>query len=185
MVFIVGGITGQNNNEDIGNATISNSYNKGTVISTGTAENHGGVGGIAGQNRNQIYNCYNLGELTNNSVVTTTYNYVGGIVGMNLTINEYDAVIDLSYNSGNIDNSSNLAYVNGICINNASIVTNCYYNLDLLTGDNIEGQVEGKTKQEMKSSTFVDLLNSKRKEGYSEWKLDTENKNNGFPILNN
>ena len=37
----------------------------------------------------------------------------------------------------------------------------------------------------MKSNTFVDLLNSKRKEGYSEWIMDSENKNNGFPILNN
>ena len=57
------------------------------------------------------------------------------------------------------------------------IDVNLYSNI-IGNKDNIEGMA--KTEQEMKSSTFIDLLNTNLANAY---KADTNNINNGYPIL--
>ena len=64
-------------------------------------------------------------------------------------------------------------------------VENLYYRkLDSILGIGVNSQIEEtlmqKTEEEMKSDSFIELLNN----GENNWKKDTNNINNGYPILN-
>ena len=65
-------------------------------------------------------------------------------------------------------------------------VYNCYYRKDSIinntTNNNMDKQSNGieKTEDEMKSESFIQLLN---KDNQNTWKKDTENINNGYPIF--
>ncbi|WP_302525561.1 GLUG motif-containing protein [Phocaeicola barnesiae] len=84
------------------------------------------VGGVCGENRGTVNNCYNTGNVTGNS-------QVGGVCGMN-----YGNVTNC-YNTGNVTGSD---AVGGVCGTNNGNVTNCY-NTGSVTGSLYVGGVCG------------------------------------------
>jgi hypothetical protein len=171
----VGGVVGKNNGR------VESCFNAATVIGTDSK----GVGGITGANWNNpsIINCYNIGS------VLTKYGtgLAGGIAGDN----EY--LVSNCYNAGQITSTHTGANVGGIVGNikygfSPPIVQDCYYNSELNdkgigyidTSTYTVTNVEGKTAEEMKTAEFVALLNG---ENGSAFVQDTNNINNGFPIL--
>ena len=179
-----GGIVGYTQSRDLQGNTSSKSniflcYNKGNVIANGENQNSSNVGGIMGLNLNtNIFNCYNSGTITGQ------YKHVGGLVGLN---------------RGTLENSYNIGIVSGPTDRTGAIVgynqefyyevtkgtyvgkTNNCYSLEGVTGklfgenDSIIGsECSFKTSDELKS--LYEVLGN----GFKE---DTENKNNGYPIL--
>lgn len=165
----IGGICGTANE----NAIIRQCYNTGKV--TGSSSIGGIVGHLGYTTIGNIEDCYNKGE------VTATANYLGGIVGLS-----YYGNIKNSYNSGSIIGTTN--YQGGVTSYNSSEHTcetsNCYYlnttNSGAINKQDIEGQAETKTAEEMKNLSFVNLLNT---DGRGIWLQDTNDKNNGYPVL--
>ena len=133
---------------------ITKSYNVGTV----TGESN--VGGIAGTNNATISNCYNTGKIS-----VSKYR-AGGISGQNGT----DSFIYTSYNVGKIEGQKNIG---GICGGDFGTITNTYY---LNSSVNIENSEQSKTEEEMKTNVVQNLG--------EEFTNDSNNKNNGYPILN-
>ena len=161
-----GGILGGQEN---GHGNILNSYNEGEVHGIG---NSGGIIGnlaIWGQEMNvNINNCYNIGAVKSNKIA-------GGILGVqsknNLSINN-------SYNAGNIggtkegeilgqivtatDTETKTEFSNVYCVNTA-----------IGTGELTSGEATLKSVSEIKSQSFVNLLNSNigTNADWEKWKL--------------
>ena len=141
------------------NIIIKNCYNSGNITAT---DNIGGI--IGGMENTTIKNCYNKGMLDGNSA--------GGISG----ITYESAIIENCYNIGFL-NATNLA----LSINNRgnSLVSfkNNYYLENTINGADDKYPIEEcelKTSQEMKE--LYTMLGKSYKE-------DTNNVNNGYPIL--
>ena len=160
----VGGIVGR---AQI-NSKIENSFNKGNI------KGQNNIGGINGENANsvQIQNCYNIGNISG-------YNQIGGISGQNT--NE----ISNCYNIGFITGTTHVGGITGQNFNSTTyntigLIRNSYSLENVaesLDGGNSYGIIENssiKTEQEMKS--LVQTLGIAFKE-------DTNNINNGYPIL--
>lgn len=158
------------------NTLIMNCYNEGDIICNDSLTNVF-LGGICGDASNSKFmNCYNTADLSSEA---QNLMYVGGILGYcgsNLSI-------DNCYNVGNIicDNNKD-SYVGGIVgiagASNNIQINNVYYS----DSCSIEGQTKNnygivKSEDEMKGSTFVNVLSS-----YA-WKNDELNTNEGFPVL--
>jgi uncharacterized repeat protein (TIGR02543 family) len=165
---------------------VENCFNAATV--TGTQSK--GVGGIVGANwdewsKPEIVNCYNIGA------ILTKYGtgLAGGISGDN----EY--LISNSYNAGQVSStgSSNVGGIIGSIKTSLyqglnPVITDCYYDSALNdkgignigTSSYTVTNVEGKTAGEMKTAEFVALLNAN---GGNAFAQDTNNINNGYPIL--
>ena len=202
-----GGIAGMSTN-----STIINSYNLGSISATdnsggitslntsgemyncynvGSISGNSNIGGIVSGNSGKIYMCYNVGN------VTSTGDYVGGITGAN-----YGTLYDC-YNSQNTIQGQR--YVGGICgWNQKGEIYNCY-NTGNVTGINtVTGGIIGANGEIVKNCYFLEnkinngngitiegitLKNdSEMKEIHSllssNFKKDTENINQGYPILN-
>ena len=157
-----GGIVGYAKN----NVNIQNCYNTGNIIAEQNSS------GICGQLENSIIlNCYNKGTITG------TDNVVGGIsssiIGTVSILN--------TYNSGYIKSNNNL-YVGAIIGTNGQThlstkIENNYFLENTVNGgngSNVFDGTESKTDIEMKE--IHNLLGEAFKE-------DTENINNGYPIL--
>ncbi|MGN1310517.1 MAG: hypothetical protein ACI4VP_02230 [Clostridia bacterium] len=183
-----GGICGTNDN------IIKNCYNIGTILGTG---NSSFVGGIAGDNEYTIISCYNKGTIIGENAYM-----ISGIAG---TVGTFEDC----YNAGILKGTAQEAY--GICCNGEMFVncynigtnsgnfeyfgpinnkeeyisshTNCYYLSDVAEDNDVEGAVEAKTSAFMKTQEFVDILNNGRTGSEAIWKMDTNNINNGYPIL--
>lgn len=179
-----GGICGQIRD----NSIIKNCYNSGKVMSK-----NGRCGGIVGaaSTSSTILSCYNNAEIYSSKVEC------GGIVGRNVSVNISDcyntgtiigesdtvggicgtneyATISNCYNIGNI-NASNTNQKGGIIGNSImGFYKNCYY-LDGTTNSSLmyDG-IQIKTSQELKG-LYLTLG--------SEYKFDSNNINNGYPIL--
>ena len=113
----------------LGNSTVSNCHNSGTIesiySSAGTSThsyNYSRTGGIVGHcsANTSIINCSNTGDISSRAECTTStyynyamfYLYLGGIVG-NVSMNYYyTAIISNCYNTGNISSSTlnNITY---------------------------------------------------------------------------
>lgn len=141
---------------------ITNCYNKGTVIGTGS-----NIGGVCGYSSGTITDCYNTGNVTgtstsdqegfvggvcgcnngypNMSTITRSYNsgkvsggyYVGGMCGANGV--EHDAQTVNCYNTGEVTGTYD---VGGICGFNDSYIEKCY-NSAAISGDSYVGSVCG------------------------------------------
>lgn len=135
-------------------ADISKSFNSGNV------EGESNVGGIAGANNTLISNCYNKGNIK-----STDYR-AGGICGQNST----ESYVYTSYNIGKIEGEKD---VDGIAGGNFGTITNSFY-LDSSLENGSESQK--KNEEQMKNSIITDLG--------SEFKADSNNINNEYPILN-
>lgn len=169
-----GGIAGAET--DNFNITISKCYNSGTI--SGVAS--GGI--ITWANCVQIQDCYNTGEIYS----TTDYS-TGGITGW---INQNSSIIN-SYNVGKVSKDTSIRFVGGLLGNYSNVPTliNCYssntsYTYAVGGGDiascwatlenDWDGHIEVKTYEDMKK--IASQLGD-------NWAEDTNNINNGYPIL--
>ena len=149
-----------------------------------------GVGGILGNTNGSskitIENSYNFGEI-NFSSPGISYSGCGGIIGLN----QFNIKLELK-NCFNIGNIKGKAVYNGNIIGNpreATISLDHIYNIDnglSVIGRNkeFEGKIENKTKEEMKTQQFIDLLNNYLEDGeypnlWSKWKLGED----GYPTF--
>ena len=170
---IVGGLVGY------GVGQIESSYNEGNVLSAsfaggiigvnysmgnvekcynnGNIDGDNNIGGIVGINKGSISSSYNTGKITG-----VGYR-AGGICGQNSS----DSYIYSCYNIGNVDVENNPG---GIVGGDFGTITNCYY-LNTIIKDSNE---QAKSEEELKNM-FSELG--------SDFKEDTENINNGYPIL--
>lgn len=171
---VVGGIC-----TSVGGSTIiQNCYNKGQVEAYGNERNTY-VGGILGwcTTGSKINNCYNTGIIYGSSNKICN---VGGIAGKSFS------EIRNSYSIGevNITGLGTLKAGMIIGINSGSINSIYYQKINEIVGigeNSVEVESEIlRTEEEMKSESFVNLLNQ---DNADAWKQDTENKNNGYPIL--
>ena len=184
----VGGIVGRISNE----AKIINCHNSVTITGTesniagivglsegGTVEkcsNNGQisgkhhVGGIVGYNVNAtIKNCYNIGSIEGKSESNGS---VGGIVGRNYT----DSKVSNCYNIGSI--SCEVSY-GGIAGYNDAVIENTFY-LDTTASVGCYYDTSGNCSAESKSSDELKALTSTLG---SEFEEDSDNVNEGYPIL--
>ena len=183
----VGGICG---NLSI-DSKVEESYNIGIV------KGDSYIGGISGyvQENSMIYMCYNEGMVSGNKTIggisggsyrnsslksvyntgniTGQLNNIGGIVGIN---DNSDLIYD-SYNIGNIigENASQIGSIIGNVQGNNS-AKNCYYLENTVNGSN-GNTIDGSTP---KTSEEFKYLFTKLGKNFKE---DTNNINNGYPIL--
>ena len=170
---IVGGLVGYGvgqieNCYNYGNVTSSSfvggiigiNYTMGNVIkcyNTGNIDGDSNIGGIVGINKGTVSSSYNTGKVN-------AINYrAGGICGQNST----DSYIYSCYNIGEIKAENNPG---GIVGGDFGTITNCYY-LNTIIKENNE---QAKSEEELKS------MQSELGDDFIE---DTENINNGYPIL--
>lgn len=193
--------------------TIINSYNEGEVIaqSTNTAEGKR-IGGIAGSSNGKIINCLNKGTLKSlyacermggiagfnsgtNAIMANCYNtgsiiiedgnggMIGGLVGRNNS----GATIKNCYSTGTYT-YPRIGYLGGINGYNysPSAINNSYY-LNITASKAYNGSsanvvnCTSKTEAEMKDDSFITLLDTDNEQ--SVWTKDSNNINNGYPIL--
>ena len=182
----IGGIAGA----VVNNSTISDCYNSSSISSQGN-ETGGIVGTLNGSNT--VDKCFNKG------IISGRY-FVGGIVGRSFTSEEY---ITNCYNNNNIVGHQS---VGGI-VGNFANIANCY-NVGLISGNNqYQGAIYGETIPEgyevinnFYLETCIDNNYQTIIEGIVEsissnelklafetlgtaYKEDTNNINNGYPIL--
>lgn len=195
----VGGIAG-----NISNTIIQNCYNVGEINGEKNCYNAGGIAGLL-QNRTQILSCYNIGDvhsfylvggivgytngegnLVNNCYnkgnVTVNTEGVGGLIGQDDLGDE----IKNSYNIGKVTGSKSDGGVIGIhkgfqsnlfFINTAGPVFGCGNNIT--DPPNLLEEGNGSTIQTLKQLT--NRFNNEQSE--TPWKDDTQNINDGYPIL--
>ena len=155
----IGGLAGN----VIENSEINNSYSKSTIIASGESSH---IGGIAGSIINSgIKNCYNSGKIEGNEMV-------GGITGYSGNCTIYNC-----YNSNNITGNSDVGSIIGIVGNKGVQITNCYYIENTVNGTNDTEILDG-----VISVTSEELKNLSNTLG-DNYKEDTNNINNGYPIL--
>lgn len=150
---------------------IQNSYNKGNIIGNNNGAYNGGI-----SRNGEVINCYNTGNVT------------GWLAGGIVAIHD-SPTIHNCYNIGDVNyyGKGNRGAILGHTETELSEldIKNCYYlGIGNLKGVMASHDVEGTIKKDsdyMKSDEFVDKLN----EGLEEkvWKKDTENINDGYPIL--
>ena len=198
-----GGIVGSMSS----NSSINKAYNTGKIAINGTDTNAGGiigrmnegtainvynlgevyapnatyVGGVAGYYEGSVSNAFNLGNVTGSG-------YVGGITGYAMKS------LKNAYNVGAVTGNSDVGTVIAWANSGANSSENLYY-LSSLSGNALgtfagssadqevlTGKMVSKTEAEMKSQTFVDLLNTNKSgiDGTVNWKLDNKT---GYPVL--
>ena len=140
-------------------------------------------GGIAGENTGLIYGCANTG-----SIGDSHSNVSGGLVGKNA------GEIKSSYNAGKVNAASenckgSVAGLNGYGNVSDVAVENVFYttaNGLIPIGRSSKSQLNStnlsKSKTDMHSDEFVDLLNSVSKEHNINW-VGNESRNNGYPTI--
>lgn len=160
--FMIGGIAGQ----VYDNCSIKRCYNEGEII----ADNN--VGGIAGNDDGNsiIKDCYNIGSATGIADTSSSGGIAGDVQNNSKVINCYS----IGYITGNDLTGS---IVGQLRISTNGKVENCYYLENTVNGANetvIREEITVKTSEELKS--MASTLGSAFKE-------DTNNINNGYPIL--
>lgn len=161
-----------------------NSCNEGAVVGKSAAG--GIIGTVSGQSWDSnlstyINNCYNIGNISAEKVA-------GGIVGTQDTVAAQNYLyINNSYNAGDVKGKE-FGNTLGHIYNNASTdtkteFTNVYYPSEpsIGTGSLTSGEATLKSGSEIKSQTFVDLLNANigTNADWKKWKLGT----NGYPTF--
>lgn len=122
------------------------------------------AGGIAGLNNSNISGCYNKGEIDASQIEGLR---IGGICGQNLS----ESFISKSYNIGKVNN---VIYAGGVVGADFGTITDSYC-LDICLVVNTADTEYNKTEEELKNM-FSEKLGD-------YFKQDSENINNGYPIL--
>ncbi len=176
----IGGIcTGKSSSSEVRNC-----YNRGTiegVCDSGPLY----IGGICGNIEGRIENCYNTGDIIGKARDRLRIGGIAGTVGNTTIMNNcYSTAENIIENGGT---TTEKGMILGKNISEA--ISNLYYkkidetpgigaaNIDENLGDDTE---MAKTGEQMKSREFLDLLNQNSE---NIWKEDTNNINNGYPIL--
>lgn len=175
-VYSIGGIVANPQTGGI----VKNSYNGGTI----DIQKAYGAGGITGFFGN-ISNCINIGNIKTTKETAKPY-YIGGISGGN---NDTFSIKN-SYNFTNLQ-GLNARNIGGILGDDYQICSNCYYLKGTATGGidgkDIEGQAMPLEASEMPSVLSVLMTDNEQVEWNGQmvdvWKEDTNNINNGYPIL--
>ena len=197
-----GGIAGE-----IKNTNINGCGNNSNIIGVNYDYNtNRGVylGGIVGEILSsseqvcKIYNCYSIGNLsldnsynTISNVYETAPGYgvkLGGIIGFANVIYNKDIVeLKNTYVSGTIANKGDVGSIVGYVYNNPKT----FLSINLYTTNSgntigrkptdLSASATVKSVSDMKTQSFVNLLNN----GVDEFKYDTYNENNQYPILKN
>ena len=172
----LGGICGATG----GSATVENSFNLGNISYNGSIDTLS-IGGIVGvlDYGTSINNCFNTGEVFSEKINNILS--IGGCIGNS----RKNANISNCYNIGKVSGSTNENIYIGCVIGKVenSILNNLYYKEFMeITGFGSQIDIEGmkKTDEEMKSNSFIELLN---KDNFEAFKQDTQNINQGYPIL--
>ena len=152
----VGGLVGLN--YEMGN--ITQSYNYCDVVAT-----EDNIGGIVGLNNGSVMQVYNMGKVDATNIQGQK---TGGIAGQNVS----NSSISGSYNAGTIEYKDSAQGAVGA---NFGELDKVYY-LDTSINYNDSINLEGKkTLEELKTTVLQEFP--------EDYKEDTENKNNGFPIF--
>ncbi len=184
-----GGFSGEN----VG--TIMNCYNKAdihisednsTPVAEPNSNNTFAVGGVTGATGKDsiMKNVYNMGDIYYNQ--STDYSVVVSIAGV---VSTNKGSLNGAYTTGKVTYRGPwLKFIfagSSIGGRPGEGINNCYHlpnRLDINVQPNtINNTGVEKTEAEMKSADFVNLLNDGQAD--SPWKQDTDNINNGFPIL--
>lgn len=116
----------------------------------------------------KIYDCYNNGQISGSA-------QVGGIIGYLDNSDTVENKVARCYNIGELSGSSDVGWIAGIARD--TTFTNCYYPAEWwIVGNEYSGVTYKycyeKTDAQLKNMTLG-----------SNWKADTNNINNGYPIL--
>lgn len=155
-------------------SSVSQSYNKGKIQANGTGDCV--VGGIVGQlgynGQSSITDCYNTGN-----VVGTVGSEVGGIFSNSYSATTYKKTIQNCYNIGNLSGISKVGSITGRA-KDATFV-NCFWTTSQPLyefQDNTSSVTNCSYKTAAQLKQIVNTLGT-------NWKADTSNINNGYPIL--
>ena len=198
-VSYIGGVCGA-----IYSGTIENCLNGGTVSGTGNTTSNGSYGGVCGQAYGGVI------KLSSNTASIRGYNAVGGVCGSNMGAtledcyntgavigtalssfggvcgsNTSSSTIKNCYNTGAVSGKNN---VGGVCGDNSSIITNCYYISGTATGgingEDATGSAESKTETQFKSGEVALLLNGGKTEGSQAWYQNlSAQSGDAYPVL--
>lgn len=158
-------------------ASIMNCYNLGTI----KLEIAGGyIAGIIGTTGENIFKCVNIGKLVTDEGISS--HFMGGIIARS------GSSIEECYNFGELSfyNARNDGAI--LAENTDAEVLNCYYKKGTasggICGQDIEGKAEALEESQMPSVIEI-IQNQIEIDGQmiNVWKEDTNNINNGYPIL--
>ena len=173
----LGGIVGQNGDEDSGGGTVTNCYNTGKLLyNFPIAPFSGNLGGVVGSNFNNssITNCYSTGNIGSNN--TPAFGNFGGVVGSN----SGNSSVTNCYNTGNFGSFIN-STVGGVVGNNGATVDKCYF---LKTETVNAGQAGiGNDNTHTGATAVSDLTNQNEFKGWdfdNTWRISTDKKH---PVL--
>lgn len=174
----VGGIAGSNE------GSISNCIsNNGTITNSGSTKNRAGFGGITGYNNGSISNSGNSSTVSP-SGSNTKLIYTGGIAGLI----QHKSQIQNCYNTGSIStlNSSggivgfDLSKTTAVVANSYTSIESCPLNFGTFNG--VEKNVKALPAADMKTTTFLEQLNTNRGDNASwlKWEFRSESE---YPVL--
>ena len=161
-------------------AIIERCYNKGTIKLNNIPQGAGGISGAT--NVGKFISCFNAGNIeyigTGTTNGTASIYKIGGITGS--TYN--DVIIKNCYNIGDTDTGGGIAGV--ICDDERQEIVNNYYLNEKSDYGYYSSGIENietieKNVSQMKESGFIKEINK----GYDSYRPDTNNINNGYPIL--
>ena len=157
---VIGGITGYQSN----GSTVNSCFNSGTIRCSEVQ-----VGGIVGRmdSEDTIKNCYNKGD-----VIGGTYN-AGGILGANTK-----GLVKNSYNISNVSGSGAVGYISGSNVSGGNIYNCCFLQKDETINGVWHTDSSSNTNTGEIDSKLLSIINEE-----NAFKEDTNNINNGYPIL--
>ena len=150
-----------------------------SCYNAGTINGETNVGGIAGISYGTVLNCYNIGNVIGTA---SSNSYAGGIVGVN------NYLLKNSYNLGTITSADTnfgaIAAKNRLPseISEYGYINNCY-SLENACDNLVKVKDVGTAIENCSFVSSTDLKNYANVLG-PEFKNDSENINNGYPILN-
>lgn len=157
----IGGVIGSL----IKNAIIDNCYNKGNITANGKSDSYSNIGGIAGVMQGKATYCYNRGN------VYGKYGQVGGISGNSYQMG--NNIVEYCYNTGTITGSRGGSIIGQ---STGTSFNFCYWT-STNAGNGNGGNYTNSSQLE------EDVLKSYANNLGENFRDDTKNINNGFPIL--
>lgn len=156
--------------------TVNRCYNSTTGNIGSDSKRFSRAGGLAGYvTRAYITDAYNSADIYSN---TSSGNYIGGLVGES---GSTDTTVRYAYNAGKLSGYSDNSY-GGTLVGRymPSVIQNAYFLKGTFTGNfTLQGTAIDVTA--LKSDAMTE--NRGQNLGNGNWKKDTENKNNGYPVL--
>lgn len=173
------------------NTFVNSSANMGNITVDSKNAKYSKTGGIIGYTHGETFelkNLYNCGKISVNGTVSLKVNS-GGIIGWDMMPEGKTLILSNCYNSGdtNINAISDVKNIGNIYGEKAkkTIIKNCYY----LTGNVYDGVGYDYDEESNNDITAItdnqkqELVKKLNKDENNIWKSDTNNINNGYPIL--